>query len=97
LKTVLAATGKASVRWRELPAHVVAYYAIAIALPFLCRRCTFFQFNDIDWREMCLPPVCASLRLCVAWPAESSSAAGRSLPLGLPRQLATRPHTLAVQ
>ena len=30
--SVLAATGKASVRERDLPAHVVVYYAIALAL-----------------------------------------------------------------
>lgn len=29
---VLAATGKASLRQRDLPAHVVAYYTIALAL-----------------------------------------------------------------
>jgi hypothetical protein len=32
VRTVLAATGKASVRERDLPAHVVVYYAIALAL-----------------------------------------------------------------
>ncbi|HEX7509345.1 MAG TPA: IS4 family transposase [Polyangia bacterium] len=32
VRTVLAATGKASLRQRDLPAHVVVYYAIALAL-----------------------------------------------------------------
>ncbi len=32
IEAVLAATGKASVRQRELPAHVVVYYVIALAL-----------------------------------------------------------------
>ena len=32
VRTVLAATGKASMRERDLPAHVVVYYAIALAL-----------------------------------------------------------------
>jgi len=32
VRSVLAATGKASVRERDLPAHVVVYYAIALAL-----------------------------------------------------------------
>jgi hypothetical protein len=33
---VLAATGKASIRQRELPAHVVVYYVIALALYMQC-------------------------------------------------------------
>src|SRR5580704_17761315 len=32
IRSVLAATGKASVRERDLPAHVVVYYVIALAL-----------------------------------------------------------------
>ena len=32
IEAVLAATGKTSVRQRELPAHVVVYYVIALAL-----------------------------------------------------------------
>src|ERR1700739_4031908 len=32
VRAVLAATGRASVRQRELPAHVVVYYVIALAL-----------------------------------------------------------------
>src|SRR5207344_208794 len=32
IHSVLAATGTASVRQRDLPAHVVVYYAIALAL-----------------------------------------------------------------
>src|SRR5258708_1602726 len=32
IRTVLAATGKESVRQRDLPAHVVIYYVIALAL-----------------------------------------------------------------
>src|ERR1700694_861339 len=32
VRAVLAATGKTSVRERDLPAHVVVYYAIALAL-----------------------------------------------------------------
>ncbi|MGC8527646.1 transposase domain-containing protein, partial [Acidiphilium sp.] len=32
IRTVLAATGRASVRERDLPAHVVVYYVIALAL-----------------------------------------------------------------
>src|SRR5512143_904824 len=32
VRAVLASTGKASVRERDLPAHVVVYYAIALAL-----------------------------------------------------------------
>jgi hypothetical protein len=32
VRAVLAATGKASERERDLPAHVVVYYAIALAL-----------------------------------------------------------------
>ncbi len=32
MRSVLAATGKASLRERDLPAHVVVYYAIALAL-----------------------------------------------------------------
>jgi hypothetical protein len=32
VKAVLAATGKASLRQRDLPAHVVVYYVIALAL-----------------------------------------------------------------
>ena len=32
VRSVLAATGKASLRERDLPAHVVVYYAIALAL-----------------------------------------------------------------
>src|SRR5580700_36639 len=32
IRSVLAATGKASVRERDLPAHVVIYYVIALAL-----------------------------------------------------------------
>ncbi|EQD73304.1 transposase, IS4 family protein, partial [mine drainage metagenome] len=32
VRSVLAATGKASMRERDLPAHVVVYYAIALAL-----------------------------------------------------------------
>ena len=32
VRSVLAATGKASERERDLPAHVVVYYAIALAL-----------------------------------------------------------------
>ncbi len=32
VRSVLAATGKGSVRERDLPAHVVMYYVIALAL-----------------------------------------------------------------
>ena len=32
VEAVLAATGKASARQRDLPAHVVVYYVIALAL-----------------------------------------------------------------
>ena len=32
VRSVLAATGKASLRQRDLPAHVVVYYVIALAL-----------------------------------------------------------------
>ena len=32
VRAVLASTGKASLRERDLPAHVVVYYAIALAL-----------------------------------------------------------------
>ena len=32
VKSVLAGTGKASIRQRDLPAHVVVYYVIALAL-----------------------------------------------------------------
>ncbi len=32
VRSVLAATGKSSIRERDLPAHVVVYYAIALAL-----------------------------------------------------------------
>ena len=32
VEAVLKATGKASVRQRDLPAHVMVYYAIALAL-----------------------------------------------------------------
>src|SRR5438270_10369996 len=32
IQTILAASGKASIRERELPAHVVVYYIIALAL-----------------------------------------------------------------
>ncbi len=32
IRTVLAATGKGSIRERDLPAHVVVYYVIALAL-----------------------------------------------------------------
>ena len=32
VRAVLASTGKASVRERDLPAHVMVYYAIALAL-----------------------------------------------------------------
>ncbi len=32
IRSVLAATGKASVRERDLPAHVVIYYVIALTL-----------------------------------------------------------------
>ena len=32
VRTVLASTGKTSVRERDLPAHVMVYYAIALAL-----------------------------------------------------------------
>jgi hypothetical protein len=32
VRSVLAATAKASVRQRDLPAHVVVYYVIALAL-----------------------------------------------------------------
>jgi hypothetical protein len=32
VREILAETGKTSVRQRELPAHVMVYYAIALAL-----------------------------------------------------------------
>ena len=32
IRAVLKATGKASIRERDLPAHVVVYYVIALAL-----------------------------------------------------------------
>jgi hypothetical protein len=32
VRAALAATGKASIRQRDLPAHVVVYYVIALAL-----------------------------------------------------------------
>lgn len=38
VRAVLAATGKASQRERDLPAHVVVYYAIALALYMQCSR-----------------------------------------------------------
>jgi Insertion element 4 transposase N-terminal len=37
IQSILATTGTASRRQRELPAHVVVYYSIALALsPLLC-------------------------------------------------------------
>lgn len=36
VKSVLAATGKRSIRQRDLPAHVVVYYVIALALYMQC-------------------------------------------------------------
>jgi len=41
VKAVLAAQGKASRRQRELPAHVVVYYVIALAL-----------FMQVSYREV---------------------------------------------
>ena len=36
VRAVLTSTGKASVRERDLPAHVMVYYAIALALYMHC-------------------------------------------------------------
>ncbi len=50
IQSVLKETGKASKRQRDLPAHVVVYYVIALALcstgsPPIARCC------DVCWRE----------------------------------------------
>ena len=42
VRAVLAATGKASQRERDLPAHVVVYYAIALALYMQSEVAAFF-------------------------------------------------------
>ena len=36
IRAVLKSTGKASIRERDLPAHVVVYYVIALALYMQC-------------------------------------------------------------
>ncbi len=65
LRTVLRATGKASVRQRDLPAHVVVYYVIALAL-----------YMQASYRE-----VLRCLLEGIAWLADPSAkvrVAGRS-------------------
>ena len=56
VRSVLAATQKASIRQRDLPAHVVVYYVIALAL---CMQCSY--------RE-----VLRCLLVGVQWPADPS-------------------------
>ena len=48
---VLAASGKASIRQRDLPAHVVVYYVIALAL-----------FMNVSCKEVLRCPHAARLR-----------------------------------
>ena len=52
---VLAETGKASVRQRELPAHVMVYYVIALALYMeaSCREVLRFLLEGLLWLEGC--------------------------------------------
>jgi len=50
VKSVLVATGKESIRQRDLPAHVVVYYVIALALyaGFLPRGSPL-SFEGVQW------------------------------------------------
>jgi hypothetical protein len=51
VKSVLASTGKASIRQRDLPAHVVLYYVIALALYMQCsyREVLRCLLEGIQW------------------------------------------------
>lgn len=59
VRSALAATGKASVRERDLPAHVVVYYAIALALYMQSsyREVLRCLLEGLQWlREPAVPP-----------------------------------------
>ena len=51
IRTVLGSTGKASLRQRDLPAHVVVYYVIALALYMNCsyREVLRCLLEGIQW------------------------------------------------
>lgn len=51
VRRILAATGKGSVRQRGLPAHVVVYYVIALALylPVSCREVLRCLLSGLHW------------------------------------------------
>ena len=59
IEAVLAATGRGSVRQRELPAHVVVYYVVALALYMQAsyREVLRCLLEGLDWLgEKGLPP-----------------------------------------
>jgi len=51
IRSVLSATGKTSVRQRDLPAHVVIYYVIALALYMQssCRKVLRCLLEGLQW------------------------------------------------
>lgn len=51
IKDILATTGKASIRQRDLPAHVVMYYVIAMALymQVSCREVLRCMLEGVNW------------------------------------------------
>jgi hypothetical protein len=53
IHSVLAATGTASIRQRDLPAHVVVYYVIALALYILAIP-SFFEIKESGGCEIFL-------------------------------------------
>ena len=76
IQAVLSSTGKASVRQRELPAHVVVYYVIALALYMQsCCVASLRAFNGF-WgptRQLRWRANLASLRRVRAWGGNRSS------------------------
>jgi len=56
---VLAETGKASVRHRELPAHVMVYYVIALALymDYPCREVLRCLLEGLRWLKDSVTPI----------------------------------------
>lgn len=51
IRTILTQTGKASKRERDLPAHVMVYYIIAMVLfmPVCCREVLRYLFEGLRW------------------------------------------------
>ena len=60
VRHVLGETGKASRRQRDLPAHVVVYYVIALALYMeaSCREVLRFLLEGLLWLEGCRKGFC---------------------------------------